>query len=231
MTPDLPAPRRRPRPAAVAIPDGRHGIDFTPALGAAHETSSGGKNGAGKPGTGTSNDGGAAGGIGIGGGTSGETGETLHTTIASGNGCEGAEPRASPCMSIMEIFDAPNHNNNNNGGGGGGGGGGGAVAAPAADAAPRRGSRYASSGAAATPLARSAKSTSHAAWKKANSQSKTAPPSTSTAGSGSAERHGYLSFSEVQVRTEGEREGGADEERFLSCFFGIKSYEYLFCVL
>lgn len=131
----------------------------------------------------------------------GETGETLHTTIASGN-AEGAETKSSLSMSIMELFDT------NNGGGGGG------VAAPVAvTPAARIGSGTAAAAALKSPLPLPPASAAPHAWNNVNSltnQSKTAPPSTSTGGGGGAgraslgsvggaERHGYLSFSEVQV--------------------------------
>lgn len=145
-----------------------------------------------------------------------DQGQTLHTTVASGNG---DEAKSSP--SIMELFDTHT------------------VVAAAAAARQQQQQQQETARAAAAPDTSGAESplVVHArrfnsiggaagagfgkgygaggpapnTWNPANSltnPSKTAPPSTGTGGSGGrasagyvggAERHGYLSFSEVQV--------------------------------
>lgn len=191
-------------PSRHARPAGRQGISFSPALTAGpdqpdHATSK--HNTAAAAGSAAGN---------------GETGETLHTTIASGN-AEGAETKSSLSMSIMELFDTRN--------GGGGGADGAGVAPVAVTPSARVGSGTAASAAATAagiqsplPPPASAAPAPHA-WNvnSLTNHSKTAPPSTSTGGSGGgrtslgsvggAERHGYLSFSEVQVSGERAKSG------------------------
>lgn len=177
---------------------GRQGINFSPALGARPDSAdkSNAAAAAAAAAVSASASASAAG--------NGETGETLHTTTASGN-AEGAETKSSLSMSIMELFDTSN------------GAGTGANAGAAVASASRIGGGTPAAAAAAAAVASAIKSPlprAPHAWNNVHSltnQSKTAPPSTSTGGSagggraslgsvGGAERHGYLSFSEVQVR-------------------------------
>lgn len=104
-------------------------------------------------------------------------------------------------MSIMELFDTSN-------------GVGASAATVATTPAARIGSGTAAATAAAAAAAAATKSPlppAPRAWNTAVNGFKTAPPSTGTGGSagggraslgsvGGAERHGYLSFSEVKVR-------------------------------
>eukprot|EP00752_Nemacystus_decipiens_P002873 g2674.t1 len=187
----------------------RQGTSFSPALAAGPDPD----HAAGKPNTAAAVAVAAAGSA----AGNGETGETLHTTIASGN-AEGAETKSSLSMSIMELFDT-----SNGGAGAGTGVGVGVGAAPVAvTPSARIGIGAAADAAAAAAAMKSpvpapvseaaAAAAAPHAWSNANSltnQGKTAPPSISTGGSGGgrtslgsvggAERHGYLSFSEVRV--------------------------------